>query len=123
MSLKNLNQFLVFNLEEFLREKNLLFVKALQWTETNDKTGQARVLGSKVVVQIWEDNTPYAKPDTNNFGEQLTIKVRDLAPSAFEKWKPLSTEVFVTSVERASLYGDHRNQLSIIASVSTKAAQ
>ncbi len=123
MPLKNLSQFLEFNLEEFLREKNLLFVKALQWTETNDKTGQTKVLGSKVVVQIWEDHTPYIKPDTNNFGEQMTIKVRDLVPSAFEKWKPLSTEVFVTNVERASVYGDHRNQLSIIASVSTKAAQ
>ena len=49
-------------------------------------------------------------------------KVRDVAPSAFSKLKPLTTEVLVADVERASIYGDFRNQLSIKASVSVKGA-
>lgn len=116
MALKGLNSYLFFDLEQFLEKKRLVFLKTATWLE-DDKT-----VGTKVIVQIIEDNTPYLKPDITNFGEQLTIKVRGLAPSAFDKLKPLATEVLITDVERASIYGEYRNQLSIIASVSAKGA-
>lgn len=121
MALKGLSQFNTFALTDFLRGKRLLFVKASQWVDK--KTEQATVQGSTVVVQIWEDNTVYSKPDISNFGEQLTIKVQDVAPSAFDKWKPLSTEVRITNVIRASVFGEYHNQLSIQASVSEQDAK
>ncbi len=123
MALKGLSQFNTFDLIAFLREKRVLFVKALPWLEKDKKTEQSKAIGSKVIVQIWEDNTPYANPAFDNFGEQLTIKVRDVEPSTFDKWKPLETEVFVANVEYAALYGEFRNQISAIASVSTKSTQ
>ena len=58
----------------------------------------------------------------DNFGEQLTVKVRGVAPSAFAQLRPLSTEVIVKDVERATVYGDYRNQLSIIAKIAVKDA-
>ena len=120
MALKGLSQFNMFDLDEFLREKRLLFVKALQWS---DRSEQSKAIGTKIVVQIWEDNTSYSNPATSNFGEQLIIKVRNLELSAFDKWKPLATEVIVTDIERATIYGDYRNQLGIIASVKAKSTQ
>ena len=110
MPLKGLPEFQYVDLEEFLRDKRLFFLKSVPWKS------------KEVIVQILEDKTVYQKPETNNYGEQLTIKVRDVAPSAFSKLKPLTTEVLVTDVERAVIYGDFRNQLSIIASVSVKGA-
>ncbi len=123
MALKSLSQFNKFDLHEFLQDKRLFFVKAVQWTKTDKKIDQTDVLGSKVITQILEDNTQYLKSDMDNFGEQITIKVRNIAPSAFDKWTPLETEVFVCDVEHASIFGEYRNQLNIIASVSTKAPQ
>ena len=117
MPLKGLPEFQYVDLEEFLRDKRLFFLKSVPW-----KSKEGQELGIKVIVQILEDKTVYQKPETNNYGEQLTIKVRDVAPSAFSKLKPLTTEVLVTDVERAVIYGDFRNQLSIIASVSVKGA-
>lgn len=117
MPLQGLQEFQYFDLEEFLREKRLFFLKSIPW-----KSKEGQELGSRVILQILEDKTTYQKPETNNYGEQLTIKVRDVAPSAFSKLKPLTTEVLVADVERASIYGDFRNQLSIKASVSVKGA-
>ena len=114
MPLRGLSYFERFDLDEFLRDKRLFYLKSTPWVE------QGQEVGSKVTVQILQDDTVYQRPETNNFGEQLTIKVRNLAPSTYEKLKPLATEIMVTDVERAFLFGDFRNQLSIIASVSVK---
>lgn len=116
MSLKNLTQFQQFDLQKFLEGKRLYYVKAERW-----KDGDAD-LGSKVVTQIGEDKTLYSHPGTSNFGEQMTVKVRGVAPSAFAQLRPLSTEVIIQDIERAIVYGDYRNQLSIIGKIAVKDA-
>lgn len=116
MSFKGLNAFQYFDLEDFLAAKRLVFVKAAQWSEGEGK--DAKLEGSKVVVQIAEDKTKYGKEGIDNFGEQFAVKVRGVAPSAYHNLKPLNTEVAITDVERASIYGDWKNQLSIIAVIS-----
>ena len=116
MGLKGLNQFQRFDLTAFLSGKRLIFVKSSDWKD-RDAT-----LGSKVVAQVVEDKTQYSQPGTDNFGEQLTVKVRGVAPSAFAQLRPLSTEVIVKDVERATIYGEYRNQLSIIAKIAVKDA-
>jgi hypothetical protein len=116
MGFKRLNDFTYFSLEDFLVGKRLVFVKAALW---NEEEGKDMVLaGSRVVVQIVEDKTKYSKEDVDNFGEQLTVKVRGVAPSAYQKLKPLITEVVITDVEKARVWGDFRNELSIIAKVA-----
>lgn len=116
MALKGLNQFQKFDLPEFLKDKKLAYLKSAPW-----KDGDVEA-GSKVTLQIMDDRTQYSNPDVNNFGEQVTVKVRGVAPSAFAQLRPLSTEIIVKEVERATVYGDFRNQLSIIAKIAVKDA-
>lgn len=116
MGLKGLSQFQQFNWQEFLADKRLTYLKTADWKD-GDTT-----LGSKVTMQIIEDRTLYSKPGIDNFGEQLTVKVRGVAPSAFAQMRPFSTELIVKDVERASIYGEYRNQLSIIAKIAVKDA-
>lgn len=116
ISLKGLNQFQEFNWQKFLEGKRLAFLKSVSW-----KDGDTEV-GSKVIAQIIEDRTQYSKPGIDNFGEQLTVKVRGVAPSAFAQLRPLSTEIIVKEVERATVYGDFRNNLSIIGKIAVKDA-
>ena len=117
MALKGLNQFQRFDLPAFLQQKTLKYLKTGIW-----KDGDSEV-GSKVTLQIVDDRTQYAQPGIDNFGEQLTVKVRGAAPSAFAQLRPLSTEVIITEVERATVYGDFRNNLAIIGKISVKDTQ
>ena len=116
MSLQALTSFLEFQLLLFLTGKRLVFIKSLLWKEEDE------VFGSKVVVQIVEDKTQYPKPDISNFGEQLVVKIRNVSPDAYAKLKPFTTEVYVKDVEKAVVYGDYRNQLSIIGTIAVKEA-
>jgi len=116
MPLRGLNQFQTFDLPAFLKDKRLAFLKATVW-----KDGDAE-LGSKIVTQIIEDRTQYSKSGVDNFGEHLNVKVRGAAPSAFAQLRPLSTEVVIKDVERATVYGDFRNQLSVIGKIAVKDA-
>lgn len=116
MALQGIYAFHQFQLSEFFTGKRLVFVKALTWQEDGN------ILGSKVVIQIIEDKTKYPKPDITNFGEQLTIKVRRVAPDTYAKLHPFTTEVYVKDVEKVVVYGEHRNQLSIIGVVAVKEA-
>jgi len=115
--MKGLKSFLRFSVEEFLAEKRLVFIKANPWLE------QGNELGCKVTLQIVEDKTTYAQDGIDNFGEQLVVKVRSCSPVAFAKLRPFDTEVTVTDVERATVYGDYQNQLSIIAKVAVTGAK
>jgi len=116
MALQGLNQFVLFSTPDFLMGKRLVFLKALPL-----KDGDIEV-GSKVVIQIVEDKTKYSKANVSNFGEQLTVKVRGVSPAAYAQFKPLVTEVIILDVERAVVYGEYRNQLSIVGKVAVKDA-
>lgn len=113
MSLKGLASFLALNYDALFPDWTLAFVKAEPWV---NEGGQE--LGVKVTTQILDDHAKYSKPDTNNFGEQLVVKVREVSPSAFAQLKPLRTIVEITDVEKAVLYGDYKNLLSIIANIA-----
>lgn len=117
MALQGLSLFYIFQFPAFLKGKRLFYVKSTFW-----KDGDA-ILGSKVVVQIFEDKTAYPKPNITNFGEQLTVKVRNTPPEAFSQLKPMMSEVVIKDVERAVVYGEYRNQLSIIATIAVKNTQ
>lgn len=114
MALQGLQHFVCFDLDAFLQGKRLIYIKALPWTEKEEQRG------SKVVLQIFEDNTRYARSDISNFGEQLTVKVRGASPDAFSQLKPLQTEVVINQVENSSVYGEYRNQLSITGTIGVK---
>ena len=114
MALKGLSQFEKFDLEAFLQGKRIVFVKAAPWTK------EKSILGSSVIVQIFEDQTDYGKAEVSNFGEQLAVKVRNITPEAFQRLTPLQTEVVIQNVEKASIFGEFRNQLSITGMIAVK---
>lgn len=104
---------LVFRYDVFFAGLLLGFLKALPWISDD-----GQVLGTRVILQIMEDKNQYNKPDITNFGEQLAVKIRDVAPSAFAQLKPLRTIVQITDIEKCSVYGEYRNKLSIIARIA-----
>lgn len=115
--LKGLNKFNRFDVELFSKDKVLLYLKAEPWEESTESGGSVRCLGSKVSVLIAQDGTDYGRSNITNFGESLTVKVRDLDPEAFGKLSPMKSQLAIKNVERAVIYGDFRNQLSLIAGV------
>jgi hypothetical protein len=117
MAMKGLGQFNEFSFSKFQEGKRLVYVKSEPWIERDDSGNEKQRLGSKVLLQIVEDRTVYMREDTNNFGAQLTVKVRGQEPSDYVKLKPLGTEVTIADVERAVVWGDFRNEISVIAKV------
>ena len=111
MALQGLGTYTYFSVEDFIEDKLLVFVKATPWYEDN------KIEGSKVLVQIVQDNSQYNKSEHNNFGGQFTVKVRNVPAPSYQNYKPFQTQVTIVDVERASVWGDYRNELSIIASV------
>ncbi|MCL2020503.1 MAG: hypothetical protein FWG70_12230 [Oscillospiraceae bacterium] len=114
MALKNLKDYLYFSLEDFLKEKSLCFLKAEQWDEKDKEGKTTKILGSKVKLLINEDKTSYSKEGVSNFGEHIIVKVNGVPPAEYNtKWKPLNTAVVVTEYEKALVWGQYNNELSI----------
>lgn len=120
---KGLNQFVELNLDKYLEEKRTVFLKAEPWEERNAEGAVTSLNGSKVTIQIIEDKTKYSREDTNNFGSQIVVKIRNQAPSTFAKLKPFGTEVQIVDVEKASVWGDYRNEISLIAAIKVKGTE
>ena len=118
MAFRGLSAFTYFSLDDFLVGKQLVFVKAGQWSEGEGK--DTTIEGTKVIVQIVKDETKYFNEDITNFGEQITVKVRGVTPNNYQKLKPLQSEVEIADVEKATVWGDYKNQLSVIAVVNVK---
>lgn len=123
MALKRLPEFQYFSINDFLDGKQIVFVKSIPWFEGKDKVKTLE--GCKVVVQIVRDETSYSQEEHShcNFGESFEVKVRGTSPASYQKFKPFSTEVVIEDVEKASIWGDYSNNLSIIATVKARGTQ
>jgi len=117
MSMKGLSAFLMFDVEGFFADKRLVFVKAEQWGSRNEEGAVTGAMGTRATVMIVEDDTDYGR-DISNFGAQFVVKVPGMPPSAFDTLKPLATEVTIAEVEKASVWGEFRNELAIVAKLA-----
>lgn len=115
MSLKNLSHFTAFNAPEFLKRKELRFISATRWIERND-SGLEIEKGVKVTLLIFKDNSEYPNEKTN-LGEQIMVKVPFASIEDYSVFQPMVTICEVTNVEKAVVYGEYRNQLSLTATV------
>ena len=105
--MKYLNQFIEFDWVSFAKDKKFLAIGKKEWLDYNTKEH----LGTKIEAIIYKDNTDYDIKNgevVSNIYEKLTFKV----PKDIEI--PINTEIQPKNVE-ARVYGDFRNQLSIIA--------
>ena len=115
MALKNLSHFTAFNAPEFLKRKELRFISATRWIEKIDKSSEVEK-GVKVGLLIFSDDSDYPNEKTN-IGEQLTVKVPYGAIEDYADYMPMGTICEIVDIEKASVYGEYRNQLSITAKV------
>ena len=115
MALKNLSHFTAFNAPQFLSRKELRFISATRWVEKTD-TGSELEKGIKVSLLIYKDNSEYPNSKTN-LGEQITVKVPFASLEDFSVFQPMVTICEVKNIEKAVIYGEYRNQLSLTASV------
>lgn len=115
MSLKNLSYFTAFNAPQFLSRKELRFISATRWIEKTD-TGSEVEKGVKVSLLIYKDNSDYPNEKTN-LGEQIMVKVPFASIEDYSAFQPMITPCEVTKIEKAVVYGEYRNQLSLTASV------
>lgn len=105
--MKKLSNFIYFDFESFIKGKKLLSIGQQEWKDFN--TGNT--LGTKVEVVIAKDTTEYDLKDgeqVSNIYEKMTIKVEKAITV------PMNTEVIPVNAY-ATVYGEYRNQLSIIA--------
>ena len=113
--MKYLNNFIVFNFKAFAKGKQFVLKEITEWKDFETK----EVLGSKVTLTIVVDDTIYQTKDGEEEGvnqyEWLTIKVRQPLDK-FNGWKR-NDKIKVARIEKASVYGDYQNQLSIIGDV------
>ncbi|WP_261379609.1 hypothetical protein [Streptococcus sp. sy004] len=65
---------------------------------------------------IFADDTSYPN-DKNNLGELLVVKVPFASISDYSDFQPMVTPCEITQVEKASIYGEYRNQLSLTGQV------
>ena len=112
MALKNLSHFTEFNAQS---RKELRFLSATRWTEKSE-AGSEIEKGVKVGVLIFSDESEYPN-EKNNIGEQLTVKVPLASMKDYDSFQPMITTCEIVDVEKVTVYGEYRNQLSIIAKV------
>ncbi|MCI5871656.1 hypothetical protein [Streptococcus orisratti] len=115
MAFNNLSHFTEFNAHLFLAHKELRFVSAIPWIEKSD-SGTEIEKGVKVALFIIKDDSEYPN-EKNNLGEKLIVKVPFSSLDDYASLKPMVTVCEITEIEKASVYGDYRNQLSLTGTV------
>ncbi len=107
MALKKLNQFLHFDFRGFSDGKIYQVVGISEWVDYETK----KHMGTKIETVIVEDKTQYTHKDgeiiTNRY-EKLVYKIKK------DINIPINTRVEPVNPV-AKVYGDYRNQLSVIA--------
>ena len=105
--MKKLNQFLRFDFDEFAMGKRFMAIGQQEWKDYNT----ANALGTRIKVVIVQDKTVYEVQEgeiVSNLYEKFTVKI----PKAISI--PMNSEIRLKNAE-ATVYGDYRNQLSVIA--------
>jgi len=107
--MKKLREFQKFDAEAFLKDKKLVVKEVKDTLEYVDGNQTGTVLGTTIVAAIVEDSTIYSDESTGvNFMETFNIKVskKDLEIAQ-------GTEIKISNVIKASVYGQFQNNLSV----------
>lgn len=107
MALKKLSQFVHFDFKGFMEGKICLVVGISEWVDHDTK----KHMGTKVEVVIVEDKTQYVHKD----GEVISNRYEKLIYKVKKDIKvPIDARVVPVNPV-GTVYGDYRNQLSIVA--------
>lgn len=101
--MKHLNEFQVFDVKAFFKDKELV-VKASKWDTKN--------LILKVEVAVVKDNTKYSKEGISNVYESFTVKIPNSFAGDEMKYR-LGQPCSFKSISEAKVWGEFRDKLSI----------
>lgn len=108
MALKGLRDFVKFDAKGFLAGKQLLL---MQESELKD-FDSGKVIGAKLMVTIWTDDTQYKKDETSNEGSELDVKILGLTAEKVDR----NNRGFIKLKNPSGVvFGDFQNQLSLKA--------
>lgn len=113
--MRYLKNYLRFDFKAFTEKMSMKVKRIEEWKDYDTK----EIMGTKIALTI-EDDTVYEKSDGGmdegaNEGETLVVKVRKPI-SQFADWKRRDF-VSVPEVEKATVYGDYMDKLSVIGDV------
>lgn len=107
--IKKLSSFLEFNTSNFLKDKELVFISKVDWTDFDTK----KLLGIKYKVLIKSDDTQYGLDSNNkeliaiNKGESIDVKVdKSQKEEEFEMFQPVKLVN-----PKGVVFGEFKNQL------------
>lgn len=110
--MKSLAQFEVFDINEFLRGKLLIFVSEKEYQKYEEGVPVGRE-GIRAELLIMKDETEYKEGKTqDNLYEKLFVKI---PTSKSTLGLDLNQPVKVINVLKASVYGKYRSDLSLTA--------
>ena len=106
---KGLKQFLEFNLDGFLKEKEITFISSKPYYNYIDGQVSDQVAGMKLECVITKDNTIYNNDEITNEYEKITIKL----PKAEKINLKRGTKLKIEGVGK--VWGDYSQNLTIEA--------
>lgn len=106
---KGLKQFLEFNLDGFLKEKEITFISSKPYYNYIDGQVSDQVAGMKLECVITKDNTIYNNDEITNEYEKITIKL----PQAEKINLKRGTKLKIEGVGK--VWGDYSQNLTIEA--------
>lgn len=107
--MKGLKQFLEFDLDEFLKDKEITFINSKPYYNYIDGQVSDQVAGMKLECVITKDNTIYNNDEITNEYEKITIKL----PQAEKINLKRGTKLKIEGVGK--VWGDYSQNLTIEA--------
>lgn len=108
MALKGLRDFVKFDAKGFLADKQLLLMQESEWKDFDS----GKVIGAKLKVTIWTDDTRYKNDGTSNEGSELDVKILGLTAEEVDR----NNRGFIRLKNPTGVvFGDYQNQLSLKA--------
>lgn len=112
--MKNLREFLVFDTENFFKDKRLGYVSHEPWFDYQGGKKSDVVLGTIIEVVIADDKTNYKSPDKNNLFEKLRIKLA-IPVNTVNRMGLKSLRELRFQGLKAKVYGNYSENLSLNA--------
>lgn len=107
--MKGLKQFLEFDLDGFLKDKEITFISAKPYYHYVDGQASDEVAGTKLECVITKDNTVYNNEEITNEYEKIAIKVPKVEKVNLKRGARLKIEGV------GKVWGDYSQNLTIEA--------
>lgn len=107
--MRGLKQFLAFDLDGFLRDKEITFITSKPYYNYVDGQASDEVAGMKLECVITKDNTIYNNDEITNEYEKITIKVPRVDKINLKRGAKLKVEGV------GKVWGDYSQNLTVEA--------